>query len=212
MKTICLAVLLLVAAASAAPRKIIVRRQAAAAKPAEDAADQKVAATPEGDKKTEGTEELDERFWSNGIRRPVVSQTQTQLTSTSLQTSGFGQPLGGGFGGVNGAFAQPGLAQTGFGQTGFAQPGLGQTGFAQPGLGQTGFGQTGFGQTGFGQSGFGQPVGFQPGSGFGGANVDFTNVGPNGRPALSFQQPGFSINLREKEKGGNKEAEKPKSK
>ena len=50
---------------SAAPRKIIVRRQAAAAKPAEDAADQKVAATPEGDKKTEGTEELDERFWSS---------------------------------------------------------------------------------------------------------------------------------------------------
>ncbi|XP_065559647.1 uncharacterized protein LOC136026854 [Artemia franciscana] len=43
-----------------------------------------------------------------------------------------------------------------------------------------------------------QPYGYQPGSGFGGADVAFTNTGPLGRPALSYQAPGMSINLREK--------------
>ncbi|XP_065559655.1 uncharacterized protein LOC136026860 isoform X2 [Artemia franciscana] len=72
----------------------------------------------------------------------------------------------------------------------------GHGGFNRPGFNRPGFNRPGF------NNGLNRPLGYQPGSGYNGANVAFSNVGPNGRPALNYQAPGLSVDLRKKQKQG----------
>ncbi|KAK2709100.1 hypothetical protein QYM36_012945 [Artemia franciscana] len=67
-------------------------------------------------------------------------------------------------------------------------------------------------QSGASGLGFGNGInsgihGYYPGSGFGGANVQFANVGPLGRPSLEYHVPGFSVSLRSNKPTASKNTE-----
>ncbi|XP_065559651.1 uncharacterized protein LOC136026857 [Artemia franciscana] len=99
-----------------------------------------------------------------------ITTSSTSLSHTSVSKPGHGSGFNSG--------------HSGFNRPAFNRPGFNRPGFNSPGL----------------NTGFGQPLGYQPGSGYKGANVAFSNIGPNGRPALNYQAPGMSVDIRKKQK------------